>query len=347
MVEQGAALVQYIFLDVVKFTQGRTIEAQVDVIEALNRIAKEALQGLDEQERILLPTGDGIAIAILKAEPFDLALQVAQVILSRLNDHNETTPDERRKFEVRVGINQNIDNIITDINGSRNVAGRGINMAQRIMSHAEGGQILVGETVFDILCEREAYANSFRELPGRDKHGNRFRVFQFIRDHAEGLKTALPAWAQPTEPSKPRSLTAYQAHFIANAVCHRSFLIERRKETMFEQVSAILLHLLALDSIENSSRHPFQERSDKAGLISKGSLAPMYEKIDKSEFWVIVELGHAIVERLTPDCFEQSDPYTVFWAFPSENGKRRAQVEAPEIWKYVLDSMQKGAERDV
>ena len=81
--ENGPSLVQYVFLDIVRFTQGRTIEAQVEVIDSLNTIVRKALadSGVEDDRRILLPTGDGMAIAILHPEPFDLALGIGQATL--------------------------------------------------------------------------------------------------------------------------------------------------------------------------------------------------------------------------------------------------------------------------
>ena len=189
MVESGVVQVQYVFLDVVKFTQDRTVEAQVDIIEALNKIVTDVLSqfSLEPDSRILLPTGDGICISILKSDLFDLSLKIALNILKDLATHNTSTEDQRRKFEVRIGINQNIDNLVIDVNGNQNVAGRGINMAQRIMSLADGGQILVGSSVYETICEREAYSNSFNNFKGQDKHVNQFKFYQFIDKNACGL----------------------------------------------------------------------------------------------------------------------------------------------------------------
>jgi len=53
---------KYIFLDIVGFTHNRSVEAQTDLIEVLNRVVLDAvsMHGVDEENRILLPTGDGI-----------------------------------------------------------------------------------------------------------------------------------------------------------------------------------------------------------------------------------------------------------------------------------------------
>ena len=81
-----------------------------------------------------------------------------------------------------------------DINGSRNVAGDGINMAQRIMSLADGNQILVSSSVFATLGIREKYFHlSFRELPRtKIEHGIELSTYQFIGSDCVGLNVDIP-----------------------------------------------------------------------------------------------------------------------------------------------------------
>jgi Adenylate and Guanylate cyclase catalytic domain len=85
-------------------------------------------------------------------------------ILNELKDRNSKAHDEMRQFEVRIGLNENVDNRVVDINGRPNVAGAGINMAQRVMSPADGSQILIGAAVYETLRHRECYMNTFREF---------------------------------------------------------------------------------------------------------------------------------------------------------------------------------------
>jgi class 3 adenylate cyclase len=339
MIEHGPASVQYVFLDVVSFTQNRSVEAQTDVINTLNAIAKNALEqnGIAVPDCILLPTGDGIAIAVLKTEPFDLSLQIAQSIIASLHSHNNSTQDPKRKFEIRVGVNQNIDNIIVDINGNTNVAGRGINMAQRVMSHADGGQIILGQSVFEILRERESYENSFRELPGKDKHGNRFPIYQFIRSNVAGLNTEIPSQLRTATPTKP-SLNEYTAHFIAHASRHHGLLMSRRTEHMFENAATILLHLLTRDSMENINKNPLLELSHRMPIDSSGSLEGGFDSICKSEFWTVAEFSYNLRDKLWDmrEFFERGD-YQVFWPFPTEQGKQIAREKFAKIWAFIME----------
>jgi class 3 adenylate cyclase len=138
-----------------------------------------------KKQCILLPTGDGMCIALFPSlfeasTGYDIHLNIALEILAGLESYNIFTNNNDRKFAIRVGLNENTDNIIIDVNGKQNVAGRGINMAQRTMSKADGNQILIGEATYQTLCEREKYVKAFRPYSAKTKHDEIFTVYQFI-----------------------------------------------------------------------------------------------------------------------------------------------------------------------
>ena len=85
-----------------------------------------------------------------------------------------------RKFQVRIGINANTDNLIIDINGNKNIAGAGITEAQRIMDQGNGGNIFVGRSVYEHLRQREWYLGKFRKSSAIIKHKQRIETYQFI-----------------------------------------------------------------------------------------------------------------------------------------------------------------------
>ncbi len=183
---------KYIFLDVVDFTRNRSIEAQSEIVGVLNHLVLDVIKDhqVPDDQIILIPTGDGICIALLNIEsPYDIHIQISLGVIKRTHEYNESIQDEMRKFRVRIGVNANTDNLVTDINSRKNIAGAGINMAQRVMSLADGNQILVGQTVFDMLKQREQYMSAFRELHGHVKKGLEIAVYQLVSDDYIGLNT--------------------------------------------------------------------------------------------------------------------------------------------------------------
>ena len=186
---------KYIFLDIVSYTQDRTIEAQSHIINELNKIVLEALDFYDltDEKLILLPTGDGICIAIINIdEPYDVHIAIGLRILSGIEKHNSEANNPMVKFKIRIGINENTDNLIIDTNKNRNIAGAGINIAQRIMNAADDNQIFVSQTVYEKLHQRERYWQQFKPFNVTVKHGHTMLIYQYINSH-DGLVTTPPA----------------------------------------------------------------------------------------------------------------------------------------------------------
>jgi hypothetical protein len=124
--------VKYVFADVVDFTLNRTIEAQVEIIGALNEAFREATENL---ETIFLPKGDGICAGIIKSyAPPDSHIKVALKVLTSMDQWSEKQ-GSNRKCKVRFAINESVDNLIEDINRNLNVAGAGINQAPAVIKH--------------------------------------------------------------------------------------------------------------------------------------------------------------------------------------------------------------------
>ncbi|MBN1520315.1 MAG: hypothetical protein JW923_09520 [Spirochaetales bacterium] len=180
--EVKTALVKYVFLDIVSYSIDRTVEAQVEIIGVLNRLVLKAVSGykISAKNVIYLPNGDGICICLINTiDPYDLHIRIAIDIMTLLKEHNEREEDPKRQFKLRIGINENHDCLIVDINGRNNVAGAGINMAQRIMNMADGNQIMVGQSVYEKIVQREPYFGKFRPVVKEIKHGITLKSYHF------------------------------------------------------------------------------------------------------------------------------------------------------------------------
>ncbi len=158
--------VKYVFLDVVGFSS-RTPDEQVRIVRAMNKIVAGTLNTfLPGVLHILIPTGDGLCIAVLADEPIDIHLKIALNVLEKLDAHNKhEAPASQESFQLRIDLNEGMDSLITDIKGSVNVIGEHINMSQRIMSASEPNGILVGVNVFSSLKEIEAHRGRFVHSP--------------------------------------------------------------------------------------------------------------------------------------------------------------------------------------
>lgn len=210
---------KYVFLDVVSFSS-RTVEAQAIVVQSLNQIVTASLTALsvsksNEEEVLCIPTGDGMCIVLVRKDPvsegtLDIHVRLALEILRLLSEHNQKINEPDEAFKLRIGINENIDILVQDINDRRNIAGAGINDAARIMDLGGGNQILVGQNVYERLRGWRAYQGSFKPFNVTVKHDQKMIVYQFAPPHMKTsplLDTSQPHSISRRERSRRESDT--------------------------------------------------------------------------------------------------------------------------------------------
>ncbi len=180
-----------LFLDIVEYSR-RSVTEQLKLKEQFNTTLSEAISGVAVDDRIILDTGDGAAVSFL-GDPED-----AMFVALSMRDSIASQSDGGPPLRVRFGINLGPVRLIKDINGQPNIIGDGINVAQRIMTFAEPGQILVSRSYYDIIARlSEDYANLFHYEGARtDKH---------VREHEVYAVGAAPRRLRSrTQPPPPR-----------------------------------------------------------------------------------------------------------------------------------------------
>ncbi len=180
-----------LFLDIVEYSR-RSVTEQLKLKEQFNTTLSEAISGVAVDDRIILDTGDGAAVSFL-GDPED-----AMFVALSMRDSIASQSDGGPPLRVRFGINLGPVRLIKDINGQPNIIGDGINVAQRIMTFAEPGQILVSRSYYDIIARlSEDYANLFHYEGARtDKH---------VREHEVYAVGAAPRRLRTrTQPPPPR-----------------------------------------------------------------------------------------------------------------------------------------------
>src|SRR5262245_35107399 len=158
-----------LFIDIVGYSKLR-INEQSAQMEKLREIVRgtEQFRVADAERKLLrLPTGDGGALAF-RNSPEAPAL-CAEEIAKALKSHPE--------IRVRMGIHSGPVNEVTDLNEQANIAGVGINIAQRIMDCGDAGHILVSKHAAEDLEQYDQwqpYLHDLGECEG--KHGERLHV---------------------------------------------------------------------------------------------------------------------------------------------------------------------------
>ena len=134
-----------IFINIVDYAQA-PVDDQIALKDRFNALINEAVKDVAQNDRIILDTGDGAALALLGApeEALFVALTIRDSVLQDQQQHPE------RFFFVRIGINLGPVRVVNDLNGRLNVVGDGINAAQRVMSFAQPNRILVSRSYYEI-----------------------------------------------------------------------------------------------------------------------------------------------------------------------------------------------------
>jgi len=159
-----------VFLDIVEYST-KPVAEQLLFKQAFNKLLSSALENVPARDRVVLDTGDGAAITFL-GDPED-ALFVAMSL--RAAARAEATG----AIAIRIGINLGPVRVVKDINGQMNIIGDGINVAQRVMSFAQSGQLLVSRSFYEVVsCLSLDYASLFSYVGARtDKHVREHEVY--------------------------------------------------------------------------------------------------------------------------------------------------------------------------
>ena len=159
-----------LFVDIVGYTK-LLIHEQLEYLEKLRDIARatETFRAAQREGKLMrLPTGDGGALVFHKSpeEPVKCALEIAREL--------KKNPELR----VRMGIHSGPVKGVTDLSEQGNIAGAGINIAQRVMDCGDAGHILVSKRVADDLEQYAQWRPLLHDLGSCEvKHGMSLAVF--------------------------------------------------------------------------------------------------------------------------------------------------------------------------
>src|ERR1700694_5536557 len=181
-----------LFIDIVGYSK-LLIDEQSEQIQKLKEIVRGTEQfGLAKAEGKLLrlPTGDGGALVFRNGPeaPLLCALQIAKDLKAHL------------ELQVRMGIHSGPVNEVTDVNEQANIAGAGINIAQRGMDCGDAGHILLSRHVADDLKHYARWRPYLHEIGEcKVKHGEIISLVNFYTEELgnpqrpQNIRGAAPA----------------------------------------------------------------------------------------------------------------------------------------------------------
>ncbi|MGH9524315.1 MAG: protein kinase domain-containing protein [Terriglobales bacterium] len=190
-----------LFMDIVGYSK-LPMDRQAEVLRVLQEtvIATPQYRNAGRDELIVLPTGDGMALSFFGSpeEPANCAIAVATAL------RNST------EFKLRMGLHTGPVYRVRDIKGNSNVAGGGINHAQRVMDCGDGGHILASSAIADVLSQHSTWSSYLTDLGEVEvKHGLKLRMFNLqsgLAGNAE-LPVKLRQQASGNAPAAPPAAT--------------------------------------------------------------------------------------------------------------------------------------------
>ncbi|MGB9157043.1 MAG: adenylate/guanylate cyclase domain-containing protein, partial [Chthoniobacterales bacterium] len=213
-----------LFIDIVGYSKLRVNE-QSGLLRELTDVVsgtREFREAEAEGKLIRLPTGDGMAL-VFRTDP-EAPAQCALEIARALKEHP--------RIALRMGIHSGPISEVADVNQRQNIAGAGINLAQRVMDCGDAGHILVSKRVAEDLEQHDRWRPFLHELGTCEvKHGVRIHISNLYSDEV----------GNPNLPSKLQAVKKHHAHvrwaavgiglLVLGAVVAAFMIVSRRPTT--------------------------------------------------------------------------------------------------------------------
>jgi TolB-like protein/class 3 adenylate cyclase/Tfp pilus assembly protein PilF len=221
-----------LFIDIIGYSKLVTHE-QRRLLDMLNQIVREAehFRAAEAKSRLItVPTGDGMALVFYNTP--EAPVQCALEVSSAASEHPE--------LKLRMGIHSGPVSGVVDVSGRSNIAGAGINIAQRVMDCGDAGHILVSKHMAEDLEQYGHWKQHLHDLGECEvKHGVRVSVVNlYTEDHGNPevpqkfVQARHKAAPVPVAAEKPRTsrswIIATAALVLIAALAVGGYLLSRR-----------------------------------------------------------------------------------------------------------------------
>src|SRR2546421_780568 len=244
-----------LFIDIVGYSKLVTAEQRL-LLELLNRIVREAehFHTAEANGRLItVPTGDGMALVFYNTPeaPVECALEVSRAA----REHPE--------LKLRMGVHSGPVSGVVDVSGRANIAGAGINIAQRVMDCGDAEHILLSKHVAEDLEQLGHWHKHLHDLGEAEvKHGSRVSVVNLYTDELGNPEVPQKflqarqkaAAAVPIAAEKPRTNRSWiisVAVIIVAALAVGGYLLSRRSAPVVSSATAPAAPVTAATPVVN------------------------------------------------------------------------------------------------
>jgi TolB-like protein/class 3 adenylate cyclase/Flp pilus assembly protein TadD len=164
-----------LLIDVVGFSK-LLVDEQIEFLKELNQIVRstECFRTAETSGKLTrVPTGDGMALLFFRSpeEPAQCALEISEALKGYAH------------IKLRMGCHSGPVNQVIDVNDRTNIAGAGINVAQRVMDCGDAGHILLSKHLADDLAEYRHWRPYLHDLGECEvKYGLRLHLVNLYKD---------------------------------------------------------------------------------------------------------------------------------------------------------------------
>jgi eukaryotic-like serine/threonine-protein kinase len=286
-----------LFMDIVAYSalhMDRQQQLLHDLQEAVRKTSAFNRAQFEDQ-LIRLPTGDGMALVFFRdpEAPVRCALELTKI----LRDHAE--------IKLRMGIHTGPVYRVADINANRNVAGGGINIAQRVMDCGDAGHILVSSAEAEVLGQVSAWCSMLHDLGEVEvKHGVRIHLYSLHTAEAgnselpkkiSSQRAPPPPAASAARSKRLATLTVAGLAFLAVASVGGWLFFGRKAHSLSATDSIVLA------DFANTTGDPVFDDALRQGLSVQLEQSPFLELVSERKVNETLKLmGRPAGDRLTP-----------------------------------------------
>jgi len=254
-----------LLIDVVGFSK-LLVDEQIEFLKELNQIVRstECFRTAETAGKLIrVPTRDGMALLFFHSpeEPAQCALEISQAL--------KNYP----QIQLRMGVHSGPVNQVTDVNDRTNIAGAGINVAQRVMECGDAGHILLSKHLADDLAEYRHWRPHLHDLGECEvKYGLRLHLVNLYKDSLGN--PAVPEklrrgkrWKQAAVPVRPIIAPRWPKSVLLVAMLGSAIALAVSFLTLFHRSSPTTTHNLsqpAAAAVEKSiAVLPFENLSNE------------------------------------------------------------------------------------
>jgi TolB-like protein/class 3 adenylate cyclase/Tfp pilus assembly protein PilF len=230
-----------LFIDIVGYSK-LLVDQQRRLLEVLNEIVRgtEQFHKAEVNNRLItIPTGDGMALVFYNTPeaPVECALEISRAL------------KEHPKLKLRMGVHSGAVSGVVDVSGRANIAGAGINVAQRVMDCGDTGHILLSKHVAEDLEQLGHWKRHLHDLGDTEvKHGAHVSVVNLYTEELGNpevpqkfrrarQKAAMPAFGEKR--SRGRRWIIAAAAIILAALALGGFLLFRHSTSVASRAASI------------------------------------------------------------------------------------------------------------